>query len=337
MRALFRDLLRPGCGLGDRSGGPAGGGEERYVEIWNLVFMQYDRQGDATLVALPKPNIDTGAGLERIAMVLQDVPAVWETDLLRPIIAEAEKLTGRQYGSDGEVDVALRILADHTRSMTFLIGDGVFPSNEDRGYVLRRLIRRAVRQAYTLGVEKAVTPALDEACVSVMGPGYPDLVKSAGFITGVAGREEGSLRATLRSGLAMLEADLSGGATAGLRRRGLPAARHTRVPSGADPRNCLGARRGGRRGRVRDGHATPTRDVQAGGQGARPGGGRSARGVPGPSRLDGPTALRRLLRQLLHDRRSWRSMEAGPTAWSRYSSTPRRFTRRAADRWATPA
>ena len=104
--------------------------------------------------ACPKPNIDTGAGLERVLMVLQDVPSIWETDVLRPIIARAEALTGRTYGEDAEVDVALRILADHARSVSFLISDGVFPSNEDRGYVLRRLIRRAVRQAYLLGVER---------------------------------------------------------------------------------------------------------------------------------------------------------------------------------------
>ncbi len=193
-------------------GGPAGGGgEERFVEIWNLVFMQYDRQPDAELLPLPRPNIDTGAGLERVLMVLQDAPSIWETDVIRPIIAEAERLTGRTYGDDAEVDVSLRILADHSRSMTFLISDGVFPSNEDRGYVLRRLIRRAVRQAYALGVERPVTPALVAASVDVMGESYPELVRSADFVTGVAEREEARFRATLRSGLAMLETELAGG------------------------------------------------------------------------------------------------------------------------------
>jgi alanyl-tRNA synthetase len=194
------------------SGGPAEGGEERYVEIWNLVFMQYDRQADGTLAPLPKPNIDTGAGLERILTVCQDVPAIWDTDVLRPLIATAEGLTGRRYGDDAEVDVALRILADHTRSLTFLIGDGVFPSNEDRGYVLRRLIRRAVRQAFTLGVEKPVTPAMVASCVGVLGEAYPELTRSAGFITDVAEREEARFRSTLRSGLAMLESTLAEGA-----------------------------------------------------------------------------------------------------------------------------
>ena len=193
-------------------GGPAGGGgEERFVELWNLVFMQFDRQVDASLVPLPKPNIDTGAGLERILMILQDVPSIWETDVLRPIIGEAERLTGRTYGAQPDVDVSLRILADHTRSVVFLIGDGVFPSNEDRGYVLRRLIRRAVRQAYTLGVDRPITTELVAACVAVMGDAYPNLRANQEFITGVAEREEARFRATLRAGLAMLESELAEG------------------------------------------------------------------------------------------------------------------------------
>ena len=193
-------------------GGPAGGGgEERFVELWNLVFMQYDRQSDGTLLPLPKPNIDTGTGMERILMVLQDARSVWETDVIRPIIAEAEGLTGRDYGADPEVDVALRILADHARSMTFLISDGVFPSNEDRGYVLRRLIRRAVRQAYALGVERPVAPSLVRATVQVMGDAYPELHRTADFVADVAGREEARFRATLRSGLTMLASELARG------------------------------------------------------------------------------------------------------------------------------
>ncbi|HET7524032.1 MAG TPA: alanine--tRNA ligase, partial [Acidimicrobiales bacterium] len=195
-------------------GGPAGGGgEERFVEIWNLVFMQFDRQSDATLLPLPRPNIDTGAGLERVLMVLQDTPSIWETDVLRPIIGCAETLTGRTYGDDGEVDVSLRILADHARSMSFLISDGVFPSNEDRGYVLRRLIRRAVRQAYTLGVERPVAAELVRSTVDVMGEAYPDLARNLDYVAGVADREEARFRSTLRSGLTMLESELAGGGT----------------------------------------------------------------------------------------------------------------------------
>jgi alanyl-tRNA synthetase len=193
-------------------GGPGGGGgEERFVEIWNLVFPQYDRQKDGSLEPLPKPGIDTGAGLERVLTVVQNVDSIWDTDVIRPIIGRAEAITGRRYGDDAETDVALRILADHARSLSFLISDGVFPSNEDRGYVLRRLIRRAVRQAYQLGVERPVTPELVAATVEVMGEGYPDLARNAEFVTDVAEREEQRFRATLRSGLALLEGELSGG------------------------------------------------------------------------------------------------------------------------------
>ncbi|MGH9077202.1 MAG: alanine--tRNA ligase [Acidimicrobiales bacterium] len=192
-------------------GGPGAGGEERYVEVWNLVFMQYDRQGDGTLRALPQPNIDTGAGLERLLAILQGVPSVWETDVLRPVIARAEVVSGRAYGGDAEVDVALRILADHARSMSFLISDGVFPSNEDRGYVLRRLVRRAVRQAFQLGIERPVTAELVSAVVEVMGGAYPDLARNSGFVAGVATREEERFRATLRSGLGILESELAAG------------------------------------------------------------------------------------------------------------------------------
>ena len=176
-------------------GGPVGGGgEERFVELWNLVFMQYDRQADGEPgPAARSPNIDTGAGLERILTVLQGVPSVWETDVLRPIIARAETLTGRTYGDDAEVDVALRILADHARSMSFLISDGVFPSNEDRGYVLRRLIRRAVRQAYLLGVERPVTPALVAAVVERHGRGLPGPGPQRGLRDRGGGPRGGSL------------------------------------------------------------------------------------------------------------------------------------------------
>ena len=192
-------------------GGPAGGGEERFVEIWNLVFMQFDRQANGTFEPLPRPSIDTGAGFERVLSMLQDVPSIWETDGLREIIARGESVTGRHYGADAETDVALRILADHARSMAFLISDGVFPSNEDRGYVLRRLIRRAVRQAYQLGVDRLVTPALVAGVVDVMGAAYPDLARNADFVTDVTSREEERFRATLRSGLSLLAAELEAG------------------------------------------------------------------------------------------------------------------------------
>jgi alanyl-tRNA synthetase len=192
-------------------GGPAEGGEERFVEFWNLVFMQYDRQPDGTLVDLPRRNIDTGAGLERLLAILQGHDSVFDTDVLRPLVAAAERLTGRRYGDDEEVDVTLRILADHGRTVTFLVNDGVFPSNEDKGYVLRRILRRAVRHAFQLGVEKPVTPALVDATVEVMGEAYPDLVRNRDFVVGVVGKEEERFRQTLRSGSAILEEELAKG------------------------------------------------------------------------------------------------------------------------------
>jgi alanyl-tRNA synthetase len=196
-------------------GGPVGGGEARFVELWNLVFQTYDRQPSGELVPLPKPCIDTGAGFERMLTVLQDVPSLWETDVLRPLVARAEQLTGRRYGDDAEVDVALRVVADHARTFSFMISDGVFPSNEDRGYVLRRIIRRAVLRANLLGTTRPVCPGLVEAVVEVMGEAYPDLAANADFVSGVAAREEERFRASLRSGMALLEAELAGGEVIG--------------------------------------------------------------------------------------------------------------------------
>jgi alanyl-tRNA synthetase len=189
-------------------GGPLNGDEERFVEIANLVFMQYDRQKDGTLEPLPKRNIDTGSGLERILPVLQGVDSVFDTDVLRPVVEAAAHVAKRRYGDDDTIDVSLRILADHARSMTFLVADGVFPSNEDRGYVLRRIIRRAVNHAFTIGVESEVTPALVEATIDTMGDAYPDLVKNRDFVLDVVSREEAKFRQTLRAGSAILEEEL---------------------------------------------------------------------------------------------------------------------------------
>ena len=188
-----------------RDDGPLHGDESRFIELWNLVFMQYDRQADGRLVPLPRKNIDTGAGLERMLSILQGHDSVWDIDVLRPIIAGAESVTGRRYGDDAPTDVALRILADHGRGMTFLINDGVFPSNEDRGYVLRRIIRRAVRQAFQMDVERLVTPALVAATIEVMTDAYPELARNHDFISGVVQREEERFRHTLRTGLVLLD------------------------------------------------------------------------------------------------------------------------------------
>lgn len=190
-------------------GGPAHGGEERFLEIWNLVFMQYSRSVDGVDTDLPRRNIDTGAGLERILGVLQGVESVFDTDVLAPIVDAAQSVTGRRMGTDDTTDVSLRILAEHARTMSFLVGDGVFPSNNGRGYVLRRIIRRAVRHAYRLGVSDAVTPSLVDATVAVMGGAYPELVAQHDFISEVVSREEHTFRRTLRTGLGILDVELA--------------------------------------------------------------------------------------------------------------------------------
>ncbi len=192
-------------------GGPARGGAERYVEIWNLVFMELNRLPDGSLVELPRKNIDTGAGLDRILSVLQGVESVFDADLLGQLVVAAEKLTGARYGADPGTDVGLRILADHSRAMAFLVADGVLPSNEGRGYVLRRIIRRAVRRVYQMGVEKPVTPGLVDAVVEAMGDAYPELVSGHDFVSNVVAREEDRFRQTLRSGTALLEDEIAHG------------------------------------------------------------------------------------------------------------------------------
>jgi alanyl-tRNA synthetase len=189
-------------------GGPAHGGDERFLEIWNLVFMQYSRNVDGVDTELPRKNIDTGAGLERILGVLQGVDSVFETDVLAPLVDTAQRVTGRRLGVSDRSDVSLRILAEHARTMSFLVSDGVFPSNEGRGYVLRRIIRRAVREAYLLDVADLVTPDLVDTTVAVMGEAYPDLVTHHDFVRNVVTREEERFRSTLRSGTALLDAEL---------------------------------------------------------------------------------------------------------------------------------
>src|SRR3954447_8354676 len=164
--------------------GPAFGGEderpgddtERYLEYWNLVFMQLLMAEDGSLTPLPKKNIDTGLGLERMASILQDLPSVYETDAFRPLVELGEELSGKRFDDgDPAVQRALRILADHGRGMTFLLADGVVPSNEERGYVLRRVMRRAIQQGRKLGIEQRFLGQLCDAVIDVMGHAYPEL------------------------------------------------------------------------------------------------------------------------------------------------------------------
>ena len=199
--------------------GPAGGplhdpGGDRFMEFWNLVFMQYNQAPDGSRTPLPKPSIDTGAGLERIVALLQGVDSVWETDLMAPLIEQACSITGAKYAAgdyDDRSSFSLRVLAEHARSGAMLVSDGVFPSNEGRGYVLRRILRRAVRHAYLLGADKLVMPSLVDTAITVMGEAYPDVVKNRDFITGVIAREEERFRQTLKTGLGILDRELSTG------------------------------------------------------------------------------------------------------------------------------
>ena len=193
--------------------GPDGGpvvGEERFMEFWNLVFMQNIQDEPYHVIGdLPARNIDTGAGLERVATLLQKVDSTFEIDSVRPILAAAEGLTGLTYGASERSDVGLRIMADHGRAVTFLIGDKVLPSNEGRGYVLRRLLRRIVRHAALLGAEGVVLPRLISATVEVMADAYPELVVKQDAISEMAEREETQFRRTLESGHQLLDAELA--------------------------------------------------------------------------------------------------------------------------------
>ena len=193
-------------------GGPAYGGEERFVELWNLVFMQLNQLPDGTMEELPRPSIDTGAGLERILPVIQGVDSIFDTDLFVPMIDAAQSITGRTYGVNEREDVGLRILADHGRAMSMLVADGVLPSNEGRGYVLRRVIRRAIRRARQLGVEDHITPRLVDAAVGVLGAAYPRLAESHRLVTDVVAREEEGFLRTLAAGSAILDEQLASGA-----------------------------------------------------------------------------------------------------------------------------
>ena len=190
-------------------GGPANPkAENRYVEIWNLVFQQYLRGADGSLRDLPSKNIDTGAGFERILAVLNGSPSLYSADTLSTLVEEAQSVTGHRIGESDLGDIALRIMADHARTMTFLVADGVIPSNEDRGYVLRRIIRRAIRFAYLLGVERPVLPTMVERTIEVMEGAYPSLRDNHGLVLPIITREEESFRRTLATGSQILDTRL---------------------------------------------------------------------------------------------------------------------------------
>jgi alanyl-tRNA synthetase len=194
-------------------GGPEANGE-RYLEYYNLVFMQFEQDADGNVVGdLPAPSVDTGLGLERMAILKQGVDNVFETDLFAPLLARASELTGRTYGDDPEADVSLRVIAEHARTSAFLIGDGVLPAKEGRGYVLRRLLRRAVRHGQLLGMDvgggaQLIVPMV-EAVIATTSRSYPDLERQRELITRVAGAEEREFGQRLRQGMERVDQTLA--------------------------------------------------------------------------------------------------------------------------------
>ncbi|MGP0586785.1 alanine--tRNA ligase [Paenibacillus timonensis] len=201
----YGDLSDPEC--------YPGGENERFLEVWNLVFSQFNHNKDGSYTPLPNKNIDTGAGLERFASILQDVNSNFDTDLFQPIIKRTAKMAGVTYGTAEESDVALKVIADHIRTVTFAVADGVLPSNEGRGYVIRRLLRRAVRYGKLIGMDKPFMFGLVETVGDIMGTYYTDVVTKREFIEKVIRAEEERFHETLSDGLAIL-ADISGEAKA---------------------------------------------------------------------------------------------------------------------------
>ena len=197
-------------GCGGEHCGPGCDDCDRYLEFWNLVFTQYDRQEDGSMPDLPHKNIDTGMGLERIAAIMQHKSTNYDGDLLQGLIGVGERLSGHTYGADAARDRSLRIVADHARAVTFMIGDGILPGNEGRSYVLRRLLRRAVYHGRLLGVEGAFLGAYVEKICELMGDNYPAIVESRSLIDAVVAAEEERFGATLDAGEELLAGELEG-------------------------------------------------------------------------------------------------------------------------------
>ena len=188
---------------------------DRWLEIWNLVFMQFERSADGGLTPLPKPSIDTGAGLERLAAVVQGKRSNYDTDLFQNIIRAIEQVSGKRYDAATPDGVSMRVIADHARATAFLVGDGVLPSNEGRGYVLRRIMRRAIRHGKRLGLERPFLAGVCGAVIEEMGGAYPETRENRAFIEKVAATEEESFRRTLDKGLTILEVEMARLAEAG--------------------------------------------------------------------------------------------------------------------------
>ncbi|GAB6095105.1 alanine--tRNA ligase [Desulfatiferula olefinivorans] len=195
-----------GCGKPDCA---VGCDCDRFLEIWNLVFMQFERSEKGELTPLPKPSIDTGMGLERILSIMQNADTNYDTDLFIPIIRKVEELSGRKLHESEQTAVAMKVIADHSRAAAFLIGDGILPSNEGRGYVLRRIMRRAIRYGRYIGLSRPFLHETARAVFAVMQDAYPDLTENAAFITNVIKNEEQSFSVTLDNGLRLLSEELA--------------------------------------------------------------------------------------------------------------------------------
>jgi alanyl-tRNA synthetase len=196
-----------GPGISDEEGGPVTE-DDRYVEIWNLVFMQYEQHADGTRTDLPSPSIDTGMGLERLVAIKQNVYSNYDTDCFTQVIAKAAELAGKTYGENEEDDTAMRVIADHSRAAAFLIADGIMPSNEERGYVLRRIMRRAIRYGVKMGLKKAFLFETANTVIAGMVEAYPELVERQSFIEEVIRAEEERFAETLVKGLQLLEGEM---------------------------------------------------------------------------------------------------------------------------------
>ncbi|MDY7032286.1 MAG: alanine--tRNA ligase [Thermodesulfobacteriota bacterium] len=181
---------------------------DRFLELWNLVFMQFDRSSDGVLTPLPKPSIDTGMGLERIAAVVQGVKSNYDCDIIRAVIQSVEEISERKYNDNEKDDVSLRVVADHSRAITFLIGDGVLPSNEGRGYVLRRIVRRAARHGKMLGLKQPFLYRISGSVIDLMKEAYPELADGRNYIANVVHNEEERFLQTLSKGLAILNEEM---------------------------------------------------------------------------------------------------------------------------------
>ena len=201
-RGLKYGCGKPTCGVGCDC--------DRFMEIWNLVFSQYDSDGKGTYALLPKPNIDTGMGLERLAVVMQDVDNLFEVDTVAAVLHHVERISGKQYGANEKDDISIRVITDHIRATVFMASDGILPSNEGRGYVMRRLLRRAARHGRMLGISRPFLVELVETVIQSSESAYPELREHDAYIKKVIGTEEANFARTIDAGMNILNNMIDG-------------------------------------------------------------------------------------------------------------------------------